>query len=129
MWIHRWGQVSELDDFAGQTRVETVAWIDVGAIRDMKMKNIHTIEQLAGMSDEAITRSDMIGLVALRTKAKAHIADHRKSSEYDDMKAQNETLSQQMVQMQEQMAQMQEQMTAQPEGQSKRGPGRPRKAE
>ena len=41
----------ELEEFDGQERIETVSWIDPGLLHDMKRANIHTVEQLANMSD------------------------------------------------------------------------------
>ena len=82
----------ELEEFAGQIRIETVAWIDPGMIQDMKRANIHTVEQLANMSDSSIDSTNMIGLMAFRKKAADHLADRAKSSQFDTLQAQNAEL-------------------------------------
>ena len=51
----------ELSEFHGQTRLETVAWIDPGNVREMKHLNCHTVEQLAGMSDGTLSTAGMMG--------------------------------------------------------------------
>ena len=82
----------QLEEFAGQVRIETVTWIDPGMIQDMKRANIHTVEYLAEISDSAIGSADMIGLMAFRQKAKEHLAEKAKSSQYDTLQAQNAEL-------------------------------------
>ena len=82
----------ELEEFAGQVRIETVAWIDPGMIQDMKRADIHTVEQLANMSDSSIDSTNMIGLMSFRERAKEHLAEREKSSQYDKLAAQNTEL-------------------------------------
>ena len=82
----------QLEEFAGQVRIETVSWIDPGMIQDMKRANIHTVEYLAEMSDSSIDSTTMIGLMAFRQKAKEHLAERAKSSQYDKLAAQNAEL-------------------------------------
>ena len=82
----------ELEEFAGQTRIEAVSWIDPGMIQDMKRASIHTVEYLAGMSDASIDSTNMIGLMAFRAKAKEHLAEKAKSSQFDSLQAQNAEL-------------------------------------
>ena len=84
----------ELEEFAGQIRIETVSWIDPGLLRDMKRADIHTVEQLANMSDSSIESTNMIGLMAFREKAKQHLAEKEKSSQFDTLQAQNAELMQ-----------------------------------
>ena len=78
---------NELDQFAGQTRLETCAWMDPGLLRDLKRNNIHTAEHLAGLSDTVIGKSIAPGLRQLRDKAVEHLAEKEKTSGYDELKA------------------------------------------
>ena len=82
----------ELEEFAGQVRIETVSWIDPGLLHDMKRADIHTVEQLANMSDASIDSTNMIGLMSFRAKAIEHLAAKEKSSQYDKLAAQNAEL-------------------------------------
>ena len=104
----------QLEEFSGQERIETVSWIDPGLLHDMKRADIHTVEYLANMSDASIDATNMIGLMAFREKAIKHLADQQKSSEYDELKAQN--------------ADLMKRLEALEQAPEKRGPGRPRKA-
>ena len=86
----------ELEEYAGQCRIETVSWIDPGLLHDMKRADIHTVEQLANLSDASIDSTNMLGLMAFREKAKEHLrqvsgSERRaeKSSQYDKLAAQN----------------------------------------
>ena len=74
----------QLEEFAGQIRIETVAWVDPGMIQDMKRANIHTVEYLSEMSDSSIDSTNMIGLMAFREKAKQHLTEKAKSSQFDE---------------------------------------------
>ena len=82
--------------FDGQTRIETVAWIDPANVSIFKHNNIHTIEMLAGISDGAIGQTNMVGLMALRERAKKHLAETKKASAYDELKTENDNLRQRM---------------------------------
>ena len=124
----------ELDQFHGQTRIETVAWIDPGMIRDLKRADIHTVELMASMGDGAIEGTGMIGLFDLRKRAQQHLAETAKSPEYSELKDQNASLASQIKELQDQMqAQMEGQAAKAPEGAGptarRRGPGRPRKVD
>ena len=105
---------AQLDNYAGQIRLETVSWIDPGMINEMIRFGIHTVEQLSQMSDSSISQTNMIGLMSFREKAIKHLADHQKSSEYDELKATN--------------AELMKRLEALEQAPQKRGPGRPRKA-
>ena len=83
---------SALDNFAGQTRLETVNWVDPGMCKEMIRFGIHTVEQLSQMPDSAISQTNMIGLMALREKALSHLDSLKKSSDYDELKSTNEEL-------------------------------------
>ena len=80
------------DEFAGQTRIETVAWIDPGNAREMRRWNIQTVEQLAAMSDSQIDGANMLGLLGFRARAQQHLAEQQKSSAFDEVKAENAAL-------------------------------------
>ena len=124
----------QLDEFDGQTRIETVSWVDPGNVHEMKRWNIHTVEQLAGMADSAIDAANMLGLLNFRARAQQHLTEHQKSTAYDELKQENAGLATQLQAMQEQMntltaaRESAEEMMKDPIGKpQKRGPGRPRK--
>ena len=121
----------QLDEFDGQTRVETVAGIDPGNVREMKRWNIHTVEQLAAMSDSSIDAANMLGLMKFRARAQQHLAEQSKSTEYDELKQENAGLATQLQAMQAQMDQLlpSQEKPIRGEKPIKRGPGRPRKIE
>ena len=79
----------QLEEFAGQTRIETVAWIDPGTVGEMKYNRIHTVEQLANMSDSSMDQANMLFLRKFRERAKKHLEETAASSGYDELKAQN----------------------------------------
>ena len=106
---------SSLDNFAGQTRLETVNWIDPGMCKDMVRFGIHTVEQLSQMPDSAISQTNMIGLMAFREKALKHLESQHKSSEYDELKATNADLMERLEALEAK------------DDEPKRGRGRPRK--
>ena len=102
------------DNYSGQTRLETVNWIDPGMCKDMVHSGIHTVEQLAAISDSSISQTNMIGLMSFRQKAIEHLEDRKKSSEYDELKDQNAMLLQRLEALEQ-------------DSPVKKGPGRPRK--
>ena len=110
----------ELAQFHGQTRLETVAWIDAGNVREFKNLEIHTVEQLAGMSDGTLSTAGMMGLRRFREKAIKYLAETEKTSAYDEVKSENADLK-------ERLGKLEAMMTAQSTDVSKRRPGRPRK--
>ena len=87
----------ELDEFAGQTRVETVAWIDPATVAELKHAGIHTVEQLASVSDATISTAGMIGLLDLRRQARSHVEAKRRVAGYEPLQARIEALEGQAV--------------------------------
>ena len=118
---------AQLDNYAGQIRLETVSWIDLGMMKDMTRFGIHTVEQLSQMSDSSISQTNMIGLMSFREKALKHLADQQKSSEYDELKATNADLMRRLEALEQSAPEPADriEITNVPH---KKGPGRPRKA-
>ena len=111
----------ELSEFAGQTRLETVAWIDPGNVRELKYWHVHTVEQLAGVTDGAISSSGVMGLTQLREKAQSHLEEHAKTSAFDEVKNENAALKERLEKLEEAM------IKHNPDMPEKRKAGRPRK--
>ena len=90
------------DAFAGQTRIETVNWIDPANINELKMRQIHTVEMLAAMTDDAVAASGMLGIHNFRQKAVKFVEDKQKVSRVDELEKQ---LAELRAQVQSQQAQ------------------------
>ena len=95
---------NQADVYAGMHRIETAPFLDAGMVRELKLRQIHTLEQLAGMSDEQIRQSRILGLVDLRRKAQRFAEDSKATEGYDDLKAENQQMREQMEAMQETLA-------------------------
>lgn len=87
------------EQFSGQTRIEEVAWIDPGTASDMRRNRIYTLEILANMSDGQISSTNMMGLMALRQKAKDHLRSQEKVAEFDKVRMENAALQQQLQEL------------------------------
>ena len=79
--------VNELDQFHGQTRLELVPFVDEGTRLELRHANIHTVEQLAGVTDGVIRRAGMIGLLDLRLRAREHMETQRRAGSYEELQA------------------------------------------
>lgn len=86
-----------LSETDGQTRLETVNWIDAGNMTAMRRVGIATVEQLAGMSDAAINEADIVGLFSFREKAQQFVKDAEAMSEVDKLRAELEELKAQVA--------------------------------
>ena len=63
----------ELDQFAGQCRIEEARWMDRALIPKLHAINVHTLEQLAKVSDGVVSGGDIQGLHELRERARAYV--------------------------------------------------------
>ena len=88
---------NELDAFAGQTRIETVAFLDEGTVADLKRLDVHTVEQLSGVSDNIIEQVKMPGFREIREKAKVFLEDQRKLAGFDELQQQIDVLKAQLA--------------------------------
>jgi hypothetical protein len=89
-------------------------------VKDFAHFNVHTVEQLAGMSDTAMQAFGM-GAREYSTKAKAFLALAENSAAAEKYAVENEALKQQIADLTRQFAELSAKVD--PE---KRGPGRPR---
>ena len=89
-------------------------------VKDLAHFNVHTVEQLASMSDTAIQAFGMGGR-EWTSKAKAFLATAENSAAAEKYAAENEDLKRQIADLQSQFASLSARVD--PE---KRGPGRPR---
>lgn len=92
-------------------------------VKEFAHFNVHTIEQLANMSDTAMQAFGM-GAREWATKAKAFLALAENSAAVQQYAVENEALKQQIAALQSQFAELSAKVD--PE---RRGPGRPRKPE
>lgn len=103
-------------------RLEQWPQVNTAQVKNLKYMNVHTVEALAGLSDSA-AQSIGMGVMELRTKAKAALAAAAGN-------ANNEAQAAELEQLRNDMAALRAQMSAQTaDTQVKRGPGRPPKAE
>jgi hypothetical protein len=90
-------------------------------VKDFAHFNVHTVEQLASMSDTAMQAFGM-GAREYSTKAKAFLALAENSAAAEKYAVENEELKQRIAGMEKQFAELSATV-------EKRGPGRPRKEE
>lgn len=109
---------TQKDQFAGQTRLEELAWIDAATRTHYNSLGIFTVEGLASVSDGMLSN---LGAEArkFRERAAGEVEDRRRASVYDADQAEKAAMQAQMDEMKAQI----EQLTAP----AKRSPGRPRK--
>lgn len=88
--------------------------VNVSQVKTLEYLNIHTVEQLAGLSDTQLQKIGMGGM-ELRAKAKAALDAAAGGAAGEAQAAENARLRQEMEEMKAQIAAM------------ARGPGRPRK--
>ena len=80
------------DQFAGQTRIDTMAWIDIAMQWNLKRVNIYTVEGLAGLPDSAINAVQIAGLSNLRTRAQEFLSEKKDTAQNDKLRSELETL-------------------------------------
>ena len=85
--------------FEGQTRLEEVNWLNDGHRAALGRKGVATIEQLAGLSDEALQTKGMYGMLRFRQKAVDYVASKTAKTE-------NEELRSEMAAMRKQLAEL-----------------------
>ncbi len=115
---------------AGQSSEGVVGWkleqwpaVNTAQVKTLKYMGVHTVEQLADLSDTTCQSVGM-GTIELRTKAKAAIAAARSGAQGEQQALENKRLSDELESLKAQFAAM----AAAPDA-DKRGPGRPKKAE
>jgi hypothetical protein len=92
-------------------------------VKEFAHFNVHTVEQLAGMSDPSIQAFGM-GAREWATKAKAYLEVSGNSAAAERYAVENENLKREMADLRNELAAVSARVDAE-----KRGPGRPRKPE
>lgn len=102
----------------GHTGTPLEQWPQItrSQVKEAKYFECHTVEQMAGLSDQNCQRLGM-GFSDLRTKAKAYLAAAAGTAESTSQALENERMKAELAEMKEQIARLSE----------ARGPGRPRK--
>ena len=100
-----WGIFTgEVDEFAGQTRLETVRWIDPGRVIELRKNDIHTVEKLAAVSDGALSQLGIMDLRRFRDKAIEYVKRTVKPAEADALRAENAELKERIAAQEERFA-------------------------
>ena len=108
--------------YEGQIRLETCAWADPALTRAMAREGIMTVEQLAALPDEVISRNSLLGLLRLRELAEKHLEHENNARASHELKDQNRVLADQVAKLK---AQVQELVARPPASTSNpRGPRR-----
>lgn len=87
------------EKFRGQTRLEAAPWMDAGILPELQAKNIHTVEQMASLTDEAVSAAGLMGLTKLRALAQRDVEEKRKAEAHSGMAAEIEKLKLQVEQL------------------------------
>ena len=77
---------SQKDQTAGQTSLTEVAWIDEAARYELMATHVHSLEQLAAVSDGNLNNM-MMGARALRDRARAEVEKNTKAELFDEQAA------------------------------------------
>ncbi|MGI9489345.1 MAG: hypothetical protein ACR2RF_26345 [Geminicoccaceae bacterium] len=110
---------AQRDQFAGQMRLEDIAWMDDATRNLFKAHNVYTVEMLAGVSDGNLAKLGPEGRI-MRDKAREEVDQRSKAAAYEASEAEKAALRGELDQMKAQIAEL----TKKP---AKRGPGRPPK--
>jgi len=129
-WPKQWAAFQRQEsDFAGQTMLTEVGWLEQGVAFALQGRGVMTLEMLAGVSD---SNCDGLGLGGrqMRDRARADLARKAKLEEADGLEAALAAEKARNADLEERMAKLEAMMAGQT-GQEpeKRGPGRPRKDE
>lgn len=83
------------DQFAGQTRLEDVAWLDEAMRNHFKAFNIFTVEMLAAVSDGNLTKLGPEGRI-MRDKAQVEVQEKSKATAFDAAQAEKAAMQTQI---------------------------------
>jgi hypothetical protein len=87
------------------TPLTQVPWLTVGIIAELKAVNCHTLEQLATMSDTAMSK--MMGMMGFRQKAQNFIAAAKETAPFTQMQAKIEERDNEITLLKSQLVEMQ----------------------
>ena len=95
----------QLEEVIDGTPLDQVPWLTVGTIAELKAVNCHTLEQLAGMSDTAISK--MMGMIGFRKRAQNFLAAAKETAPFTQMQAQIEERDNKISLLENQLLEMQ----------------------
>ena len=75
------------------TPLGEVVWLDPDTTAQLRLLQIHTIEQLAGISDGAVEQAGVFALAGFRDAAQRHLERTRRASGYDALERENRILA------------------------------------
>lgn len=104
---------NQKDQFAGQTRLEEVAWLDEATNHQLRAVGVFTLEQLAAVSDGNLANIGH-GATHLRERARKEVDDKRKVEEFEKKDAETQELREQLLALQRQVSDMAVARQAQP---------------
>lgn len=108
---------AQRDQFAGQMRLEEVAWMDDATRNHFKAHNVYTVEMLAAVNDGNLAKLGPEGR-PMRDKAREEVDQRSKAAAYDASQAEKAAMQSQIDELTRIVNSLQK---------PKRGPGRPPK--
>ena len=74
---------NDTDQLAGMTRLRDVAWIDEAARKEFEKCRVHTLEQMAELTDPAMSMIKLASVRDLKRKAAGEVNDKQRLAELD----------------------------------------------
>ena len=74
---------NDTDQMAGMTRLREVPWIDEAARKEFERCRVHTLEQMAGLTDPAISVIKLASVRDLKRRAGVEVDGKRRLAELD----------------------------------------------
>ena len=71
------------DQLAGMTRLREVSWIDEAARKEFERCRVHTLEQMAGLTDPAMSVIKLASVRDLKRRAEGEVDGKRRLAELD----------------------------------------------
>lgn len=100
---HQWeAYEAQRDQFAGQKRLEEIAWMDDATRNHFKAHNVYTVEMLAAVSDGNLAKLGPEGRI-MRDKAREEVDQRSKAAAYEASEAEKAELRDQLADMQKQI--------------------------
>jgi len=96
---------NQVDRFAGQTRLEEVAWMNEAQADNFRALNIYTVEQLAAVQEGNIHNLGG-GARGWIEKARRHVSDQQKIALADEISAREKAMADQIAALQAQIDEM-----------------------
>ena len=74
---------NDTDQQAGMTRLREVSWIDEAARKEFERCRVHTLEQMAELTDPAMSVIKLASVRDLKSRAQGEVDDKRRLAELD----------------------------------------------